>query len=199
MILRETLKTPVQQGRGKLLRERKAEIIRIRESLIREAISWPKGTRESPRRIILRALPDGSQVYFEKPGKEADPKRSTVNPHDMRPVVGDSEVRLDFGAIWLSLARIPLVTSFEDFRAVLVLIYRCGHFLDHRITHEGLLRYCPEDDVDLSISELETRLLRAMLISSWSWPSRPSITTWISNSGWRRSSSAPWTWSWQTP
>jgi len=112
-----------------------------REKRILEALSWSSGTQSRPHKHLVATLPNGVEVYFLKPGKEVfNTKRP--NPHDMLPVVGDSNVRLKFDDVWSGLSSISVI-NFESFKMALTLIYRNAYFLDHVEKQPGIIRYEP--------------------------------------------------------
>jgi len=149
MDYREVLKTPLQQGRSKAAKERRQGLIRIRSTLIEEAIHWQNGT------IVLKQLGNGSKVCFVKPGNKLEEK---LGEFDMRPFVGEDKAPPAFNDLWVELAKIPLYIGHEDFKKILVLVYRNAYFLDHHPDEIGRLRYNPQNGVDRCIRELEDKL-----------------------------------------
>jgi len=112
-----------------------------REKRILEALSWSSGSQSKPNKHLVATLPNGIEVYFLKPGKEVfNTKRP--NPHDMLPVVGDSNVRLKFDDVWSCLSHISVV-NFESFKMALTLIYRNAYFVDHVEKKPSVIRYEP--------------------------------------------------------
>jgi hypothetical protein len=59
------------------------DFIEKRAMLIEEAINFPQGTIEKPKKNIVAKITNGKEVYFLKPGKET--LRKTPNVHDMFP------------------------------------------------------------------------------------------------------------------
>ena len=60
----EALRTKLQKGMPK-------ETVYKRIAMIDEALSWQGGTLSMPIKHPLEPLPDGREVFFLKPGKEA--------------------------------------------------------------------------------------------------------------------------------
>jgi len=140
----EALRTKLQRGEPQ-------HTLLKRKAMVEEALAWPGGTRENPLRHVVANLPDGTEVFFLKPGKEAF--RRKPNPHDMTPVVGDLTELPTFGGLWTILSRISMV-DFEAFRCVLVLVYRLAYLLDHG-PYGSSYRFLPQREVATSIDALE--------------------------------------------
>jgi hypothetical protein len=119
----------------------------FRARMLGEARGWPSGTREAPLKSpVLARLPDGSDVYFLKPGKEVF-LEARPNPFDMTPRVGEGEDRWTFEDIWSNLARISVqIDDSSIYKGVLVLLYRNAFFIDHTVD-EGGVRYRPSKDI----------------------------------------------------
>ena len=152
MIELYTLRTRLQRGNSKETEHKR--LLRIEEALEYEA-----GTKDFPRKHIVAMLPDGREVYFKKPGKEAFNTRR-INENDMTPLVGDGGQKPDFQLIWACLIRISSI-DVDIFTRVCILIYRIGYLLDHTQNELGQVRYSPREDVwneiekmDLSINEV---------------------------------------------
>lgn len=124
-----------------------------RKKRILEALSWKSGTEDKPLKHTVATLPNRSEVYFLKPGKEVFNEKRP-NPNDMFPVVKTPEVKLKFEAVWTHLSMISVV-NFEHFKAVLTLIYRNAYFLDHVEKPEGIVRYRPNRELRVSIEKIE--------------------------------------------
>jgi hypothetical protein len=119
--------------------------------MIKEALSWPSGTRDSQNRVSVDILPDGTEFLFLKPGKEVfNDKRP--NPNDMTPQIGIERERYNFEDIWNYLAKISMV-DFDAFKAVLTLVYRNAYLVDHVREGNGV-RYRPSRDILSCIDEL---------------------------------------------
>jgi hypothetical protein len=147
---RRILSTPLQQG-GRNAKEKKRKLMEIRTNRIEEAIGWAKGTEE---RITISGSGD-REVYFVNPGNK---RRERLGEFDLRPVVGEDRNPPTFGGIWVELTKIPAYADFEDFRAILVLIYRNAYFVDHVTDRMGRCRYAPRGEVDECIRLLEKRM-----------------------------------------
>jgi hypothetical protein len=135
-----------RSSKGALLLKRKKRIL--------EALGWSKGTLEKPHKHKVTTLPNGMEVYFLKPGKEADPKRKRTNPHDMTPVVGNQARRLKFDDIWAEILRIS-AADFEGFKAFLALVYRNAYMIDHVEVKPSLIRYQPVEPIVRTVERLE--------------------------------------------
>ena len=135
-------------------RSSKNALLSKRKKRILEALSWSKGTLENPLRHIVTVLPKDIEVYFLKPGKEADPNRKRTNPHDMTPIVGEAARRLKFDEIWADILRISSA-DFEGFKAFLTLIYRNAYMLDHKEIKPGIIRYEPAESIVKTVEIME--------------------------------------------
>ena len=127
-----------------------------RRKRILEALSWNSGTQDIPIKHIVATLPNGTEVYFLKPGKEVFNEKRP-NPNDMLPVVKTDDLRLKFDDIWAQLSRISVI-NFEYFKAVLTLVYRNAYFLDHVENPEGVIRYSPNTEVQGLIADIESEV-----------------------------------------
>lgn len=123
--------------------------------MILEALSWSKGTTEKPHKHMVSRLIDGAETYFLKPGKEVN-NITRPNPHDMTPVVKDSKYRLRFDEVWTYLSQISLV-DFEDFKAVLTIIYRNAYLLDHIEDEQGIVRYRPSKEIQKFVNKIDEK------------------------------------------
>ena len=150
MTVQELLRTNLQDSRARPKLEYK------RGKRILESLNWESGTQEKPLKHIVATLPNGSEVYFLKPGKEVFNEKRP-NPNDMLPVVNRPELKLRFDDLWTQLSRIS-VLDFEYFKAVLVLIYRNAYFLDHIAKSEGIIRYSPNSQVMGFIEQVESKV-----------------------------------------
>lgn len=135
-------------------RNTKNTVLFKRKSRILEALSWNKGTLKEPSQHIVTKLPNGTEVYFLKPGKEADPNRKRVNPHDMIPIVGNPDIKLKFDEIWADILRTS-ASDFENFKAFLTLIYRNAYLIDHVEVKPGKFRYQPVQPILETIKKIE--------------------------------------------
>ncbi len=116
-----------------------------REKRILEALTWESGTQDNPRKHLVTKLYNGTEVYFLKPGKEVFNKKRP-NPNDMLPVVGSPDIALKFDDVWGYLSKISVV-DFDQFKAVLTLVYRIAYFIDHVEDRDGIIRYKPNGEV----------------------------------------------------
>lgn len=147
MIYKDILKTSIQS--------KNESIKKKREKMIMEALSWKGGTQKERLKYTLATLPNGMDVYFLKPGKEALSDSST-NPNDMRPQVGSSGVLLKFDDIWNYLSKVSII-DYDIFIAILVLIYRNAFLIDH-IEIDGNIRYSPNDTVLQCIDDMDRKI-----------------------------------------
>jgi len=140
-------------------------LVHTRTLRIREALSWEAGPSLSePMRYVVDVLPDGTEVAFLKPGKEAFRKKNP-RPHDMKPVVRGYESAA-FEDVWSILAR-AAITDAEAFKALAVLIYRSAFHIDH-VAEDGRVRYRPAPPVAACITDLGRRL-RNILPDGSAW------------------------------
>ena len=139
------LKTELQKGKPK-------EVENKRIKRISEALNWEAGSKDSPLKHVVTELPNGMEVYFLKPGKEAFEKEP--NPNDMTPCVGPAGEPYGFDTVWKQLSKVS-VHNFEVFKAVLILIYRNAYLLDHVEEKKGIIRYKPCKKIADCIKELE--------------------------------------------
>lgn len=126
-----------------------------REKRIREAIGWEAGRSiENQKKYVVNVLPNGLEVYFLKPGKEAF--RDKPNIHDMTPKVNISYENAKFDDIWVNLSKISII-NFDLFKMVMVLIYRNAHHIDHKEI-EGKIRYSPSERILSCIKQIEEEI-----------------------------------------
>ncbi len=128
-------------------------LTKMRELRISEALEWEMGTLEEPLKHIVDLLPNGMEVFFLKPGKET--ARKNPNIHDMTPKVGES-TNYNFQDLWERISAVAM-RDFEDFKMLLVFIYRNTFFLDHTSV-DGKIRYRPSGRVYESLMNLEERI-----------------------------------------
>ena len=132
------------------------DIVNRRMQMIDEAIGW-NGSVESPGRHYIRTCSDGSELLFEKPGKEA---LEGKNENDMKPMIivnGSPLAPPSFSFIFSELTNIAMV-DFEAFRAILLLIYRNAYLLDHKEISKGVWRYEPKQVIRDCIAELDRQV-----------------------------------------
>jgi len=123
----------------------KKPIVERRQQRIDEAIDWEKGpSTDNPIKHVVDTLPDGTEVYFLKPGKEVDD--TDPNPNDMTPRVSELYESYRFDEIWAAISGIG-IRDMDAFRYFLVLVYRSAYLLDHEENEEGKIRYCPDREV----------------------------------------------------
>jgi hypothetical protein len=123
---------------------------------ILEAVGWePGSSRDDQKKYVVDTLPNGQEVFFLKPGKEAFRPRNP-NPHDMAPNVGEVYRDATFEDTWVLLSKISVI-DFELFRKVLLLTYRNAFHVDHRVI-DGKVRYRPGEDVMNAIRDIDGRI-----------------------------------------
>lgn len=142
-----------------IFRGRQNGLRETRGIMIREAIAWGKGTLDRPIRHEVNKLTDGTSVYFLKPGKETA-NVARPNPHDMTPMLGNSNEVLRFDQIWTQLSKISVI-DFEAFKMVLTLIYRDAYLMDHTVVN-GVVRYSPRGQVLDCIRRLDGKVGRVL-------------------------------------
>lgn len=128
------------------------EFIKKRMKLIDEAIAFPIGTHLIQTKTIVNVLPDGTEAYFLKPGKEA--RRKTPNLNDMFPVVGKNTDNWAFEQLWEYLIKVSIIQQ-DAFKQILTLLYRLCYFTDHNAN----LRYEPSESLKTHISNIEEYIL----------------------------------------
>lgn len=139
--------------RTHLVRRKPQSFVDMRRKRIEEALNWRGGTRDAPIKHLVTILPDGTEVFFLKPGKEVfNIKRP--KPYDMTPCIGNTDRRLKFDEVWTFISRISVI-DFDLFKAVLTLIYRNAFLIDHQETKPGIIRYQPSEEVIQAIREIE--------------------------------------------
>ena len=132
------------------------DFVEKRALLIEEAINFPKGAFDNPKKIVTTKITDGSEAYFLKPGKET--LRIKPNVHDMNPNVANNFDKWAFEQIWEYLIKISIIQQ-AAFKKTLVLLYRLCYFSDH-IFIDGKLRYKPSGLIQEYISNLEKFVLK---------------------------------------
>lgn len=132
-------------------RDHKEPIIEVRQDRIDEAVAWDAGpSTAKPMKHVVETLPEGHEVHFLKPGKEAD--RSDPNPDDMTPNVGDLYTNYRFDDTWSEIARIGFVNE-GMFRFFMVLLYRNAYLIDHEDIGGGRYRYRPDPQVMKTLND----------------------------------------------
>lgn len=139
-------------------KEFKRKIKKRREDRIKEAVSFEPGpSTADPIKHKVNNLPDGSEVYFLKPGKETD--RDDPNIHDMTPSVGKIYEDFQFDDTWSIISKTS-IKDFEMFKFLLVLIYRNAYLEDHIYVDDEnkKLRYEPSKDVMKCIEMIDDKI-----------------------------------------
>jgi hypothetical protein len=138
----------------------------LRITCIDEAKAWA-GTHDSPKETWIYEV-DRHAIGAHKPGKEADPNRTRVNPFDMLPVIRDGEEVLSFdsgfGDIFRALYDIGSsnrqTSDEEATRLFGALIFRMGWALDHRQESDGRTRLNISGDVRMLLDEMPPQRIR---------------------------------------
>jgi len=143
----DIIKTKIFRSNNDFILQRKKRIL--------EAIEFESGTIEKPKKHLISILLNGKEVYFLKPGKEA--QRKIPNIHDMFPNIGingKSETNnFSFEIIWEYLVKLSIINQIT-FKKVLVLLYRLCFFIDHQEI-KGLIRYSPSKELLDYISKID--------------------------------------------
>jgi hypothetical protein len=150
MTFQSALRTKIQGASTRTTWEDK------RKKRILEALTWESGTQTRPRKHIVTTMPNSVEVYFLKPGKEVF-NQKRPNPNDMLPVVGSPDVMLKFDDIWTYLSKVSVI-DFDDFKAILIIIYRIAYFIDHVERSEGVIRYEPNREIMDSIGRIDANV-----------------------------------------
>lgn len=149
MTYQNTLRTKLQGSNTRSSWEDK------RTKRIQEALNWEGGAEKEPKKYLVAVLSNGLEVFFLKPGKEV--KRERPNLYDMLPVVGSPDLKPKFDDVWSYLSKISVV-DFENFKAVLTLIYRNAYFIDHVEKQNGKIRYEPNEEITECIEQIEKQI-----------------------------------------
>lgn len=142
--------------RTELISGKHASFEEKRKKRIQEALDWPSGTRENPRKHIVTDSSNETEIFFLKPGKDVFREKNPIL-YDMTPFVGGSEKRPNFAEMWTELSRISFV-DFNIFKAVLTLIYRNTYMIDHVELKEGQIRYRPNDKIMTCIKDIDKEI-----------------------------------------
>jgi hypothetical protein len=146
----QILETKIFSGGG--------DFLKIKTSLINEAIDLPSGTQTARIKTVINKL-GGNEGMFFKPGKEA--ARKTPNLYDMYPAVFANGVditeRWGFEKLWEYLIKISIVHK-ATFKKVLVLLYRLCFFIDYKQI-DGEYRYIPSDELTELIANIQSLVL----------------------------------------
>ena len=119
-------------------------IIEKRKARITEALSINFTDPQKPVKYIIDLLPDGTEVYFMKPGKEYF--RETPNLNDMLPCVGDLFTRFSFADIWELLCKLRNTIEFENYKKLSTILYRVAYLLDFDYI-DGKVRFNPSQEL----------------------------------------------------
>jgi hypothetical protein len=133
------------------------DFIEKRVMLIEEAINFPQGTLENPKKSIAAKIDNGKEAYFLKPGKETT--RKAPNLHDMFPNVSNDFDKWAFEQIWEYLIKISIIQQ-AAFKQILVLLYRLCYYTDHKLINNKL-RYKPSAQILEHINNLDKLVLKA--------------------------------------
>lgn len=126
------------------------DIIEKRKARIAEALNISFADPKNPVKYVVDRLPDGTEVYFEKPGKEFFRKEPNLN--DMLPCVGDLYTRFSFADIWELLCKLRNTIEIENYKKFSAILYRVAYLLDFDYI-DGKVRFNPSQEL---LCEIET-------------------------------------------
>ena len=128
------------------------DIIEKRKARIQEALNIQFISPEQPTKYIVDKLPDGTEVFFYKPGKEYFRKNSNLN--DMSPNVGELFSKFSFADIWQLLCKLRNTISFDSYKKLSVILYRVAYLLDFNYI-DGKVRFCPSEEIIKEIDSIQ--------------------------------------------
>ncbi|MBQ8404428.1 MAG: hypothetical protein IJX55_08420 [Clostridia bacterium] len=131
------------------------EIIKKRKDRIREALNITFEDANCPVKFVVDTLPDGTEVYFHKPGKEYF--RTTPNLNDMSPNVGELFTKFSFADIWELLCKLRNAISLENYKKLSVILYRVAYLLDFDYV-DGRVRFCPSKELTEEIQTIQNEI-----------------------------------------
>lgn len=131
------------------------EIVDKRKNRINEALNISFIDPENPTKYIVDVLPDGTEVFFLKPGKEFFRKNQNLN--DMTPNVGDLFTRFAFSDIWNLLCKLRNSISVDNYKKLSVILYRVAYLLDYTYV-EGKLRFNPSKEILAEIDDIQKEI-----------------------------------------
>lgn len=131
------------------------EIIEKRRERIQEALSIEFSNPKEPIKYVVDKLPDGTEVFFNKPGKEYFRKKPNLN--DMTPNVGDLFVKFSFANIWELLCRLRNKISVDNYNKLSVILYRVAYLIDFDYV-DGKIRFCPSKELLHEIDEIQKEI-----------------------------------------
>ncbi len=133
------------------------EVNEKRTTRIQEAIDIKFNDPQNPVKYIVDKLPDGTDVYFMKPGKEYFQKKAKPNPNDMSPNVGNQFANYEFADIWAILCEIYSKTGLDNYKKLSVILYRLAYLIDFDYKN-GKLRFCPNKEIQQLIDEIQEKV-----------------------------------------
>ena len=120
------------------------ETIEKRKSRITEALQIKFVDPQTPVKYIIDHLPNGTEVYFMKPGKEFF--RDNPNLNDMLPCVGDLCTRFSFADIWELLCKLRNTLEIENYKKLSAILYRVAYLIDFDYI-DGKVRFNPTQEI----------------------------------------------------
>lgn len=131
------------------------EIIEKRVSRIKEALNIKFEDANNPVKYIVDILPDKTEVFFYKPGKEYF--RKNPNYNDMNPNVGNLFSKFSFADIWELLCKLRNSISIDNYKKLSVILYRVAYLLDFKYVN-GILKFMPDDELLNEINEIQNEV-----------------------------------------
>lgn len=128
------------------------DVMTKRIARIQEALNIKYLNPQNPTKYIVDKLPDGTEVFFLKPGKEFFRKIPNIN--DMLPNVGKMFQRYSFSDIWGILCKLYNTISIDNFKKLSVILYREAYLLDFNFIN-GKVRFAPDKTLTSEINTIQ--------------------------------------------
>lgn len=142
------------------------DIIEKRKARITEALNIKFENPKTPVKYIVDCLPDGTQIFFLKPGKEYF--REVPNLNDMLPCAGDLFTRFSFADIWNLLCKLRNTMELENYKKLSAILYRVAYLLDFDYIN-GKVRFNPSqelrDEIDTIQKEIDSKGLGVNILA----------------------------------
>lgn len=137
---------------------RLSQVANVRkEQAIEEAMDWPRGPSQEDKVYKTVSRIGDYEVLLGKPGKEAAPTFSRINPHDMLPIVKRDGVFIDYSPsfqdIFAELQHLGRQDE-ESLKLMACLFVRSAFMLDHTEIESRQWRYHPPEEI---VNEIESR------------------------------------------
>jgi len=137
----------------------------LRKKSIQDAIVLEIGPSQTDKIFHPIWNSNGFEVGVAKPGKEADPKRKSINPNDMRPYIKENAVlkteNATFKDISLELEHMATKSPWS-LELLGCLFVRSAFMLDHFLVNNKII-YTPPPDVVEEIKKDITHLFKVPL------------------------------------